>query len=279
VAGLYKIIEWQSREIASLRQGAAGAPITPTSESSVATAAFSQNDKGTTAMESSQPQSEDDEEASKEAAPAAAAYYNHGLEALTAAAESTLNKKGRSGAPASEPASNKRSLRAADDSNRQCQQCGTSTTPKWRCGMTLCNACGLRTAKRWNGGARQQQYAASALARYGLPPPGLVQAVPIAPNTMPRLNAVHAQAFPCASHPMAMPPPQQLRPPYPAANNPLLAHSAPYYMPSIVPALPCHGMPLSTPPLSTLPLSTPPPASTLSLNRPANLDTAVNGPV
>ena len=36
----------------------------------------------------------------------------------------------------------------ADDSGRTCSTCGTSTTPKWRCGMTLCNACGLRTSKK-----------------------------------------------------------------------------------------------------------------------------------
>jgi len=31
---------------------------------------------------------------------------------------------------------------------RQCEQCGTTETPKWRSGTTLCNACGLRKAKR-----------------------------------------------------------------------------------------------------------------------------------
>ena len=31
---------------------------------------------------------------------------------------------------------------------RRCQLCGTTETPKWRAGMTLCNACGLRHAKR-----------------------------------------------------------------------------------------------------------------------------------
>jgi len=34
-----------------------------------------------------------------------------------------------------------------DESGRVCTACGTSQTPKWRCGMTLCNACGLRTSK------------------------------------------------------------------------------------------------------------------------------------
>ena len=35
-----------------------------------------------------------------------------------------------------------------EDPNRVCLSCGTSSTPKWRCGMTLCNACGLRSAKK-----------------------------------------------------------------------------------------------------------------------------------
>jgi len=35
-----------------------------------------------------------------------------------------------------------------DGTLRQCEACGTTDTPKWRCGMTLCNACGLRSAKR-----------------------------------------------------------------------------------------------------------------------------------
>ena len=32
--------------------------------------------------------------------------------------------------------------------NRQCVACGTIQTPKWRCGMTLCNACGVRDNRR-----------------------------------------------------------------------------------------------------------------------------------
>ena len=31
---------------------------------------------------------------------------------------------------------------------RQCIICGTTSTPKWRCGMTLCNACGKRYKER-----------------------------------------------------------------------------------------------------------------------------------
>ena len=32
--------------------------------------------------------------------------------------------------------------------------CGVSETPKWRCGMTLCNACGLLAAKRSKSDAK-----------------------------------------------------------------------------------------------------------------------------
>ena len=28
-----------------------------------------------------------------------------------------------------------------------CHSCGATETPKWRCGMTLCNACGLRASE------------------------------------------------------------------------------------------------------------------------------------
>jgi len=33
----------------------------------------------------------------------------------------------------------------------RCLSCGATDTPKWRCGMTLCNACGLRQAKKLAG--------------------------------------------------------------------------------------------------------------------------------
>ena len=33
---------------------------------------------------------------------------------------------------------------AGSDIQRRCVQCHTTTSPKWRCNMTLCNACGLR---------------------------------------------------------------------------------------------------------------------------------------
>mmetsp|Transcript_25430 Transcript_25430/g.54945 ORF Transcript_25430/g.54945 Transcript_25430/m.54945 type:complete len:616 (-) Transcript_25430:477-2324(-) len=35
-----------------------------------------------------------------------------------------------------------------EPAKRRCITCGTTQTPKWRCGMTLCNACGLRNIKR-----------------------------------------------------------------------------------------------------------------------------------
>ena len=43
------------------------------------------------------------------------------------------------------------------DGIRQCVACGTTETPKWRCGMTLCNACGLRNAKRSGHGGTMSE--------------------------------------------------------------------------------------------------------------------------
>ena len=51
--------------------------------------------------------------------------------------------------PALKPGDTKRSNH--DDSfapQRRCESCGTTETPKWRSGTTLCNACGLREAKK-----------------------------------------------------------------------------------------------------------------------------------
>jgi len=57
----------------------------------------------------------------------------------------------------------------ADDSGRTCTVCGTSTTPKWRCGMTLCNACGLRTSKKAQAAANRQAIATGMVDANGIP--------------------------------------------------------------------------------------------------------------
>lgn len=44
-----------------------------------------------------------------------------------------------------------------DASDRQCVQCGTRESPKWRNGNTLCNACGIRNAKQVREGWRRPQ--------------------------------------------------------------------------------------------------------------------------
>ena len=68
-------------------------------------------------------------------------------QALTAAADDVT---GGSFAKSVKSPSKRKVKRAHDEDNteRRCLSCGTSETPKWRCGMTMCNACGLRTAKR-----------------------------------------------------------------------------------------------------------------------------------
>mmetsp|Transcript_60473 Transcript_60473/g.107149 ORF Transcript_60473/g.107149 Transcript_60473/m.107149 type:complete len:225 (+) Transcript_60473:117-791(+) len=58
----------------------------------------------------------------------------------------------------------KASGHASDEFGRMCTSCGTTTTPKWRCGMTLCNACGLRNAKK-----AQQNSRPMMINRVGIP--------------------------------------------------------------------------------------------------------------
>mmetsp|Transcript_29178 Transcript_29178/g.56357 ORF Transcript_29178/g.56357 Transcript_29178/m.56357 type:complete len:636 (-) Transcript_29178:1292-3199(-) len=72
-----------------------------------------------------------------------------GLDALTAAADTACELP----APAAVDATPLPKPTDAEAPPRRCRDCGTTNTPKWRCGMTLCNACGLRNVKR-NGGPR-----------------------------------------------------------------------------------------------------------------------------
>ena len=74
---------------------------------------------------------------------AAAPGFCHGLDALSAAADNVDSR------PNKPKSAKRKSKRAAEpDGERRCHSCGATETPKWRCGMTLCNACGLRNAKR-----------------------------------------------------------------------------------------------------------------------------------
>jgi len=59
-----------------------------------------------------------------------------------------------------------------DNSGRVCTSCGTTSTPKWRCAMTLCNACGLLSAKKMQQATRNAAAAAHnpSLPAGGMPP-------------------------------------------------------------------------------------------------------------
>ena len=82
------------------------------------------------------------------AASSSADRFSSGLQALTEAAHMMpqpappVRAHPYAPAPPSVPVSN------VSGEPRRCLSCGTTDTPKWRCGMRLCNACGLRNAKR-----------------------------------------------------------------------------------------------------------------------------------
>lgn len=166
VADLCKIIEQQSKEIASLRDSAgkpapAAAPSVlvdaveekaaqvadelPIAHSEIACAAEDE-DIGS----SSETQSTEDE------LPIPYGYVNSrkrptpGLDVLTAAASNIANANATNVDDDLEEEASKLSNEHKEEhgAQRQCRNCGTTTTPKWRCGMTLCNACGLRSIKR-----------------------------------------------------------------------------------------------------------------------------------
>uniref|UniRef100_A0A7S0NRT5 GATA-type domain-containing protein n=1 Tax=Calcidiscus leptoporus TaxID=127549 RepID=A0A7S0NRT5_9EUKA len=172
VADLCKIIEQQSKEIASLRDSALsgkGAPLTPPPAAAPPMAAVAAEDNAH-AKEDDPPlaQSEianaherDDDDSSSETLstedelPGPDRPTNDrkrptpGLDVLTAAASNMANTK-LSTTEIKERANGKGNERQEQEqtTQRRCCSCGTTTTPKWRCGMTLCNACGLRCIKR-----------------------------------------------------------------------------------------------------------------------------------
>lgn len=162
VADLCKIIEQQSKEIASLRDSAASDKMAPAAATALVAVPQEEEEAAqdsqdvpiahseiarTTADEdggfSSETPSTEDE------LPAPYGYVNYrkrptpGLDVLTAAATNIANAKVNKGEDGKGEEKDQ-----GQCAQRQCQSCGTTTTPKWRCGMTLCNACGLRSIKR-----------------------------------------------------------------------------------------------------------------------------------
>ena len=85
-------------------------------------------------------------------APAAGAVFASGLDALMSAADAMpsepLEHRTRGLADRRPRGRPPRPTPYDDDGIRKCAACGTTSTPKWRCAMTLCNACGLRNSKR-----------------------------------------------------------------------------------------------------------------------------------
>jgi len=111
----------------------------------------------------------------------------------------------------------------ADDSGRTCTTCGTSVTPKWRCGMTLCNACGLRTSKKAQQVANRQAIANGVDAN-GIPTVPATAIASVMPGmqmgSMPTMSVPDATAVAeVAEQPAALEAPAQLAllPPAPYA--------------------------------------------------------------
>ena len=96
---------------------------------------------------------------------------------------------------------------------------GTTQTPKWRCGLTLCNACGLRNAKR----------RCSGTVRARLPPPQAQPQAQAQPPESPQL------ALP-AHHPAQL---QQALPPQPYGQLYHDAHVLAGYPPTACPPPAC----------------------------------------
>jgi len=166
VADLCEIIERQSKEIANLREGTNQKPIkgkaarllkndsandNPESEDPVeyqeAREPGHDFDDGSETL-STEGENEDDEyrvDDESGGRKRQRARFTSGLEALSVAADDM------SCGIRPHSIAKRRAKQRRDDGSAQpqCTACGTTQTPKWRCGMTLCNACGLRNAKRY----------------------------------------------------------------------------------------------------------------------------------
>eukprot|EP00325_Prymnesiales_sp_UTEX-LB-985_P011801 CAMPEP_0174754618 /NCGR_PEP_ID=MMETSP1094-20130205/105828_1 /TAXON_ID=156173 /ORGANISM="Chrysochromulina brevifilum, Strain UTEX LB 985" /LENGTH=598 /DNA_ID=CAMNT_0015960495 /DNA_START=86 /DNA_END=1882 /DNA_ORIENTATION=+ len=138
--------------------------------------------------------------------------FANGLHALRAAVALRTAVADPPMAMSAPPAGTKKRKRAlkAEGKVLMCIACGVTETPKWRCGMTLCNACGLRNAKHVEHGgndpgasvpppparaARQPKAQASA--------PSAASSSSTLPHLVPMLATPHAGSNSSAMPPLA----------------------------------------------------------------------------
>lgn len=248
VASLFKIIERQSKEIASLRDSALpGKVVAPTAtallaaaaeeteahvgddlplaHSEIARACQVEDDDSSTAR-AGQDDGDDSSSETQSTEDELPAPYNFtsnrgrptpGLDVLTNAASQIDAKvsateggkrarEERKGGKGSEQQEQEQ-----DQPPKRCLSCQTTTTPKWRCGMTLCNACGLRCIKRQAtntrnlAALRQQEMEAGLMSRQagGNAPKRAAEPSPDAAPTSPPFAAAPAQCIAPAQAPLS----------------------------------------------------------------------------
>lgn len=140
--------------------------------------------------------------------------------------------------PALKPGDTKRSNH--DDSfapQRRCESCGTTETPKWRSGTTLCNACGLREAKKMRCSASTTQHAfglahpGAAYCFPGMMPPAMFGATNSCfldtHTRMPQSLSHTMDVGAMASHPGLQAAPPQMVHPYASARHPSVVSKQP----------------------------------------------------
>ncbi|KAL1526622.1 hypothetical protein AB1Y20_015326 [Prymnesium parvum] len=139
--------------------------------------------------------------------------YASGLEVLTALAadekyspdhlqeESGLSQS-QSNAEVARKVAKQRKHRVSsisDETTRVCTVCGTSSTPKWRCGTKLCNACGLRVMKKSHGihkSNTSSRFEYSNLPSAGTMLQNPVMSMPLMHNLPPKvLDQLHPAAW------------------------------------------------------------------------------------
>lgn len=249
VASLFKIIERQSKEIASLRDSALPGKIVaptatallaaaaeeteahvgddlPLAHSEIARACQDKDDDSSTAR-AGQDDGDDSSSETQSTEDELPAPYNFttkrmGLDVLTDAASQVAGTKVSAmegGKRAREPREERKGGKGSEQQEqgqdqatpRKCCSCGTTTTPKWRCGMTLCNACGLRCIKRQAtntrnlAALRQQEMEAGLMSRQagGNAPKRAAEPSPDAAPISPPFAAAPAQCIAPAQAPLS----------------------------------------------------------------------------